>query len=110
MTSATRLILDPALLSRVLLSEQHSTSEASFDEKELGVLPETGLILIPYSTTTTNGSSDDFTKYQKRFDTDLALLAKTIPLPGEKELREQLVTNYNAFLAAMTLGTHISKS
>lgn len=45
----------PALLSRVSLGEHHSSSEASFDEKALGVFPDSELALVPYSAWTTNG-------------------------------------------------------
>lgn len=40
----------PALLSKVILGEQYSQSEANFDEKAFGVLPEANLILVPYSS------------------------------------------------------------
>ncbi|MBI4327153.1 MAG: beta-propeller domain-containing protein, partial [Chloroflexi bacterium] len=45
----------PALLSKVLLGENHSWSEANSDEKAFRVLPEAGLILVPYQGNTTNG-------------------------------------------------------
>jgi alpha-tubulin suppressor-like RCC1 family protein len=46
----------PALLTRVALGDQYSYSEANTDEKALGVLPDAGLILVPFSSWTTNGS------------------------------------------------------
>ena len=45
----------PALLSRVALGETYSWSEANWDEKAFSVLPEAGLILVPYSGSTSNG-------------------------------------------------------
>lgn len=45
----------PALLSRVLLGQSYSWSEANTDEKAFTVLPEAGLVLVPYSGDTTNG-------------------------------------------------------
>jgi hypothetical protein len=45
----------PALLSRVRLGQNYSYSEANWDEKAFGVLPEAGLILVPFSGDTTNG-------------------------------------------------------
>jgi len=45
----------PALLSRVRLGENYSWSEANWDEKAFNVLPDAGLILVPYSGDTTNG-------------------------------------------------------
>jgi hypothetical protein len=45
----------PALLSRVPLGQNYSWSEANDDEKALTVLPELGLVLLPYEGTTTNG-------------------------------------------------------
>lgn len=45
----------PALLSRVPLGENYSWSEANYDEKAFGFLPEDGLLLVPYSGNTTNG-------------------------------------------------------
>src|SRR5262249_11884777 len=41
--------------SRVSPSGQYSYSEADYDEKALGVLPDLGLILLPFSGYTTNG-------------------------------------------------------
>jgi hypothetical protein len=45
----------PALLSRVPLGSQGSYSEATWDEKAFTVLPEAGLILVPYEGWSTNG-------------------------------------------------------
>ena len=47
----------PALLSRVALGENYSWSEANYDEKAFTVLPEAGLILVPYTGNTDNGYS-----------------------------------------------------
>ena len=44
----------PALLSKVPLGENSSWSEANSDEKAFGFLPDDGLILVPFSTYTTN--------------------------------------------------------
>lgn len=45
----------PALLSRVLLGENHSWSTANDDEKALTVFEDKGMVLLPYSGDTTNG-------------------------------------------------------
>jgi hypothetical protein len=46
----------PTLLSRVLLGQNFSWSEANWDEKAFSVLPDAKLILVPFSgDTTTNG-------------------------------------------------------
>jgi hypothetical protein len=45
----------PALLSRVRLGQDFSYSEANWDEKAFSVLPDAGLILVPFSGDTTNG-------------------------------------------------------
>lgn len=45
----------PTLASRVALGDSYSWSEANWDEKAFAVLPEAGLILVPYSGNTTNG-------------------------------------------------------
>jgi hypothetical protein len=45
----------PALLARVPLGDQGSYSEATWDEKAFAVLPEAGLILVPYQGWSTNG-------------------------------------------------------
>lgn len=45
----------PGLLSRVLLGQNFSWSEANYDEKAFTVLPDAGLILVPYNGDTTNG-------------------------------------------------------
>lgn len=47
----------PTLLSKVALGENSSWSEASDDEKALTVLPDAGLILVPWQGYTTNGYS-----------------------------------------------------
>lgn len=45
----------PKLLSRVPVGENYSWSEANTDEKAFGILPEIGLLLVPYQGYTTNG-------------------------------------------------------
>jgi uncharacterized secreted protein with C-terminal beta-propeller domain len=45
----------PSMLSRVALGENYSWSEANYDEKAFNVLPEEGLILLPYAGYLTNG-------------------------------------------------------
>ena len=47
----------PALLSKVALGQNSSWSEANSDEKAFAVLPEAGLILVPYQGYETNGYS-----------------------------------------------------
>jgi hypothetical protein len=44
-----------SLLSRVLLGQNYSWSEANYDEKAFSVLEDVGLILVPYSGDSTNG-------------------------------------------------------
>ena len=39
----------PALLSRVGIGEGYAYSEANYDEKAFGVLPEAGLVLVPFT-------------------------------------------------------------
>jgi hypothetical protein len=45
----------PALLDRERLGDNYSWSEANWDEKAFSVLPDDGLILVPYQGDTTNG-------------------------------------------------------
>jgi hypothetical protein len=45
----------PALLSRVALGDSYSWSEANNDEKAFNVLPDEGLILLPFQGGWTNG-------------------------------------------------------
>lgn len=45
----------PSLLAKVPLGDDHSWSEANQDEKALTVLPEAGLILLPFQGSTRNG-------------------------------------------------------
>ena len=45
----------PSLLSKVPLGDNYSWSEVNSDEKALTVLPDAGLILVPYQGNTTNG-------------------------------------------------------
>lgn len=47
----------PALLSRVPLGENNSWSEATHDEKAFTVLPDAGLILVPYQSWGENGQA-----------------------------------------------------
>lgn len=48
----------PALLSKVPLGENYSWSEANYDEKALKVLPDEGLILVPYQGWTGEGQAN----------------------------------------------------
>jgi len=45
----------PGLLSKIPLGENYSWSEANYDEKALTVLPDSGLILVPYQGWSSNG-------------------------------------------------------
>jgi hypothetical protein len=45
----------PVLTERVRLGENYSSSEANWDEQAFSVLPDAGLILVPFSGDTTNG-------------------------------------------------------
>lgn len=46
----------PTLISRVLIGEKYSFSEANWDEKAFSVLPAAGLIMVPFSgDTASNG-------------------------------------------------------
>src|SRR5262249_14134350 len=45
----------PALLSRVKLGATYSWSEANYDEKAFTVLPDAGLVLVPFSSDSTSG-------------------------------------------------------
>ncbi|HEV8541695.1 MAG TPA: beta-propeller domain-containing protein [Verrucomicrobiae bacterium] len=45
----------PALLSKVLIGDQWSGSEANWDEKAFGVLPDDKLLLVPFQSSGTNG-------------------------------------------------------
>ena len=47
----------PKLLSKVALGENHSWSEANYNEKALTVLPEAGLVLVPFQGYAYNGSA-----------------------------------------------------
>ena len=44
----------PKLLSKVPLGENSSWSEANYDEKAFGFLPDAGLVLVPFSSYSTN--------------------------------------------------------
>jgi hypothetical protein len=46
---------NPFLLNRVLLGQNYSWSEANWDEKAFTLLSDDGLILVPYTGSTTNG-------------------------------------------------------
>jgi uncharacterized secreted protein with C-terminal beta-propeller domain len=45
----------PGLLSRILLGQNYSWTEANYDEKAFAVLEDAELVLVPYSGDTTNG-------------------------------------------------------
>jgi hypothetical protein len=47
----------PALLAKALLGDGYTWSEATVDEKAFNVLPQAGMILIPYLGMTTNGQA-----------------------------------------------------
>lgn len=40
----------PSLMSKIILGEQYSSTEANSDEKALGIIPDENLILVPYSS------------------------------------------------------------
>ena len=40
----------PSLVSKIILGERYSSTEANSDEKALGIIPEENLILVPYSS------------------------------------------------------------
>ena len=46
---------NPALISKVPLGDNYSWSEANNDEKAFNVMPDAGLILVPYQGDSTNG-------------------------------------------------------
>lgn len=46
----------PGLLAKEALGDNYSWSEATYDEKAFNVLPEAGLILLPYEGYSTNGT------------------------------------------------------
>lgn len=48
----------PELLSKVLIGDQWSSSEANWDEKAFGVLPEEKLILVPFNASGSQGYSE----------------------------------------------------
>jgi len=45
----------PSLLSKVIIGDQWSSSEANWDEKAFGVLPDDKLVLVPFQSSGTNG-------------------------------------------------------
>lgn len=46
---------NPSLLAKVPLGDDYSWSEANYDEKALSVLPDAGLVLVPYQGSGSNG-------------------------------------------------------
>jgi hypothetical protein len=48
----------PELLSKVLIGDQWSSSEANWDEKAFGVLPEEKLVLVPFNASGADGYSE----------------------------------------------------
>ena len=49
---------NPELLSKVLIGDQWSSSEANWDEKAFGVLPEEKLVLVPFNASGAQGYSE----------------------------------------------------
>ena len=82
----------PALLSKVPLGEDNSWSEANVDEKAFGILPEAGLLLVPYSSYSTNTQQGvqlvDFNAQSltKRGFIDHAVQARRATIHGERIL------------------------
>ncbi len=58
---------NPSLLSKVLIGEQWSDSEANWDEKAFGVLPDEHLVLVPFWS----GGNDGYTQGVQLIDLNL---------------------------------------
>lgn len=94
----------PALLAKVPLGENHSWSEANYDEKAFTVLPDAGLILVPYQGYTQQGYASRVQLIELTADTltargviEHALQPRRATLHGERILslsgRELLVVD-----------------
>ncbi|MBE7501269.1 MAG: beta-propeller domain-containing protein [Verrucomicrobiales bacterium] len=94
----------PALLAKVPLGEDHSWSEANYDEKAFTVLPDAGLILVPYQGYTQQGYASRVQLIELTSDTltargviEHALQPRRATLHGERILslsgRELLVVD-----------------
>jgi hypothetical protein len=65
---------NPRKLDRILLGDSYSSSEANYDEKALKVLPDAGLILVPFYTWE-NGEDKNRLQLIGYSDNDLVKLA-----------------------------------
>ena len=83
----------PALLSKVLLGASWSTSEALANEKALGVFPEEGLVLVPFTSWTTNGQQNavQFIDLGRDTVTARGLFTETEMVPRRTLLRDDTV-------------------
>ena len=83
----------PRLLSRVPVGENYSWSEANYDEKAFGFVPEAGLILVPYQGYTTNGYASRVQLIDLKSDTlvargaiDHSMVPRRATLVGDRVL------------------------
>ncbi len=63
---------NPSLLSKILIGDQWSYSEANWDEKAFGVLPDEHLVLVPFFS----GGNDGYTQGVQLVDLDAKTLTK----------------------------------
>ena len=89
----------PALLKRVLMDGTWGSSEATYDEKALKILPDDGLVLVPYSSYSADGTTSH---YVQLLDLDLA--------GRDLRLRGQITHNFEPRRATVLAGSLASIS
>jgi hypothetical protein len=97
---------NPALLNRVSMSSNWGWSAATYDDKALKVLPDSGLVLVPYTAcNSTNGTTEHFVQFL-----NLDAAAGTLSLAGKIDhnfdpLRADLVGSCLASISQRELVT-----
>ena len=90
---------NPALLKRVKMDGTWGFSEATYDEKALKVLPDDGLVLVPYSSYASDGTTS---RYVQLLDLDIA--------GRDLRLRGQITHNFQPRRATVLAGSLASIS
>jgi len=113
------ILLAIGVYAIVLFSRLANSVDASVTEKYRSVMAAQSMTLalagmdreVPWiSGGERNPDSQAFAEHQKQFETNLAIELKSLMLPGEKELSQELASQYHTFQEAMGRISALRKS
>jgi len=113
------ILLAIGVYAIVLFSRLANSVDASVTEKYRSVMAAQAMTLalagmdreVPWiSGGERNPDSQAFAEHQKQFETNLAIELKSLMLPGEKELSQELASQYHTFQEAMGRISALRKS